>query len=77
MKVFFFYGGIVRVVSVTAFIRVAVEISGGGGNCGFCSGSGGIDICWVVIVLVVMIRGSSGGGGDDDRCCNANGGSCD
>ena len=74
------------VVSVTAYIRVAVEISTYlfscmfcGGICGFCSGSGGSDISWVVIVLVATVRywWSSNVGGDDDRCCNTNGGSCD
>ena len=72
------------VVSVTASIRVVVEISTNffscmfcGGVCGFCSG--GSDVSWVVIVLSVMVRywWSSDGGGDDYSCCNANGGSCD
>ena len=79
-------GCIVMVGSVTALIRVAVEISTNlfscmfyGGICGFCSDSGGSDISWVVIVLVVMERywWSSDDGGDDDSCCNANSGSCD
>ena len=69
-------GGIVMVVSVTASIRVEVEISTNlfsctfcGGICGFFSGSGGSDISWVLIVLVVTVRylWSSDGGGDDDR----------
>ena len=73
-------------VSVTASIRVAVEIIANlfscvfcGGICAFCSGSGGSDISWVVIVLVVMVRywWCSDGGGDDDSCCNSNCGSYD
>ena len=69
------------VVSVTASIRVAVRISTNvfscifcGGIWGFCSGSVGSDISWVVIVRYWW---SGHGGGDDDSCCNANGGSCD
>ena len=73
-------------VSVTASIRVGVEIGTNrfsfmscGGICGFCSGSGGSNISLIVIVLVVMVRywWSSDGDCDDDRCCNANGGSWD
>ena len=56
-------GGILMVVSVTASIRVPVELSTNlfscmfcGGICGFCSGSRGSDISCVVIVLVVMVK---------------------
>ena len=79
-------GGIVTVVSVTASMRVVVDIITYlfscmfcGGICGFCNGSGGSDVSWVVIVLMVTVRywWSSDGGCDDDRCCKANGGSCD
>ena len=73
------------VVSVTASIRVAVEISSNLFSCMFCggissfySGNGCSDICWVVILLVVMVGywWSNYGGGDDDSCCNGNS-SCD
>ena len=50
------------VVSVTAAIRVAVEISTNSFNCVFCggvcgvdSGSGGSDIGWVVMVVMMMV----------------------
>ena len=50
-------------MSVTAVIRVAVEISTNLFNCMFCGGifgvgscSGGSDIGWVVMVVVGMVR---------------------
>ena len=48
-----------------------------GGICGVGSGSGGIDIGWVVMMVVVIVRywWSTDGDGGDDGCCN--GGSCD
>ena len=70
------------VVSVTADIRVAVEISTNVFNCMFCGGICGVDsgscgsyIGWVVMVVVMMVMFWWSRDGGDDCCCN--GGSCD
>ena len=65
-------------MSMTAAIRVAVEICTYLFNCMFCggicgvgSGIGGSDIGWVVMVIVVTIRywwSSEGDVGDFDCC---------
>ena len=69
------------VVSVTAAIRVAVEISMiFCMNCMFCGGiydvgccSGVSDIGWILMVVVVMVMylWSSDGDCGDDGCCYA------